>query len=137
MSVSAVVMAIKLGTENGQRVCYEHYLPVYLQIILIGGVVYGCISCSNCPLLLFWTTGMCTEGSLCTSTSPPPSLIFMRGEGRCAQATLKVELDCSGDDKPTYSSTATDPVNNSGVALANHCQSVIFYCFCPVHISKE
>ena len=41
MSVSAVVMAIKLGTENGQRVCYEHYLPVYLQIILIDGVVYG------------------------------------------------------------------------------------------------
>ena len=68
---------------------------------------------------------------------PTPSLIFMRGEGRCAQATLKVELDCSGDDKPTYSSTATDPVNDSGVALANHCQSVIFYCFCPVHISKE
>lgn len=72
MSVSAVVMAIKLGTENGQRVCYEHYLPVYLQIILIGGVVYGCMSCSNCPLLLFWTTGMFTEGSLFTPTSPPP-----------------------------------------------------------------
>ena len=67
---------------------------------------------------------------------PTPSLIFMRGEGRCAQATLKVELDCSGDNKPTYSSTATDPVNNSGVALANHCQSVIFYCFCPVHMSS-
>lgn len=71
MSVSAVVMAIKLGTENGQRVCYEHYLPVYLQIILIGGVVYGCMSCSNCPLLLFGTTGMCTEGSLCTPASRP------------------------------------------------------------------
>ena len=68
-------------------------------------------------LLLFWTTGMCTESSLFTPIPPPhlPNLF----EGRCAQATLKVKLD----NKPTYSSTATDPVNiYSGVALANHCQ---------------
>lgn len=79
MSVSAVVMAIKLGTENGQRVCYEHYLPVYLQIILIGGVVYGCMSCSNnCPLLLFWTTGMCTEVA-CVLPPPHPFPDFYEG----------------------------------------------------------
>ena len=52
--------------------CFVFETTVYLQIILIDGVVYGCMSCSYCPLLLFWTTGMCGEGSLCTPTSPPP-----------------------------------------------------------------
>ena len=74
MSVSAVVMAIKLGTENGQRVCYEHYLPVYLQIILIGGVVYGCMSCSNCPLdYCPFGLQVCILKVACVHP-PPPSL---------------------------------------------------------------
>lgn len=88
-------------------------------------------------LCCYFGLQVCVLKVACVLPPPHPLPDFYEGEGRWAQATLKVELDCSGDNKPTYSSTATDPVNNSGVALANHCQSVIFYCFCPVHISKE
>ena len=83
---------------------YRLEICVLQNLAKLGGMVYGCMSCSNCPLLLFWTTGMCTEGSLCTPTSPPPPRFLWGREADVPRLhwSYNVELDCSGDNKPTY-----------------------------------
>ena len=64
---------------------YRLEICVSQNLAKLGGMVYGCMSCSNnyCPLPLFWTTGMCTEGSLCTPTSPPLPDFYEGGRQMC------------------------------------------------------